>query len=86
MQTLRAISTRTSLDFYTLLFPHSLLLTQVTSTHFNPVTCTEARAILHPIPTNRHCRRKEVEGCNENVFWKANYNCYILVMFAKALS
>ena len=71
MQTLRPISTSTTLDFYTPLLPHSLSLTPVTSTHLNPPTCTEARAILHHIPTNRHCRRKEFEGCNENLFWKA---------------
>ena len=63
MQTLRAISTRTTLDFYTSHFRYSLPLTPVTSTHLNPVKCTEARALLHP--------RKEVEGCHENVFWKA---------------
>ena len=65
MQTLRAISTSTTLDFYTPLLPHLLPLTPVTSTNLNPVTCTEAQAILHPI------RRKEVEGCNEIFFWKA---------------
>jgi len=63
MQSLRAISTRTILDFYTPLLPHSLPLTPVNNTHLNPVTCTEARAILDP--------RKEVKGCHENVFWKA---------------
>ena len=63
MQTLRAISTRTTLDFYTPLFRYSLPLTPVTSTHVTPVKCIEARAILDP--------RNEVEGCHENVFWKA---------------
>jgi len=72
MQTLRAISTSTTLDFYTPLLPHSLPLTPVTSTNLNPVTCTEVQAILHPIPTNRHCRRKEVEGCSEFFFGKPN--------------
>ena len=56
----RAISTRKTLEFYTPLLRYSLPLTPVTSTHLNPVKCTEARAILHT--------RKEVEGCHENVF------------------
>ena len=85
MQTLRAIPTSTTLNFYTPLLPHSLPLTPVTSTHLNPVTCTEDQAIPHPIPTYTTAVERKLKVAMKIYFGMPNYNFYMLGKFAKAL-